>query len=88
MAKAEPLTMEALHTPQIIPKAATPARSPASVMAEEKHRAPKSQEEPKEPLQIRIPVKEARAIKVAAAERGISNSDFMLACFHAFMKNT
>lgn len=88
MAKAEPLTMEALHTPQIIPKAATPARSPAAAPTEEKQRVTKSQKEPKEPLQIRIPVKEARAIKVAAAERGISNSEFMLSCFHAFMKNT
>ena len=88
MAKAEPLTMEALNMPQITPKAATPARSPAAAPTEEKPRVQKPKEELKEPLQIRIPVKEARAIKVAAAERGMSNSDFMLACFHAFMKNT
>lgn len=88
MAKAEPLTMEALHTPQITPKAATPARGPQSAPVEDKRPAPKPKEEPKEPLQIRIPVQEARAIKVAAAQRGMSNSDFMLACFHAFMKNT
>ena len=59
---------------------ATPTRGRAAAV-------PKPQEE-KEPLQIRVPTADARAIKVAAAERGLSNSAFMLACFHAYIKGT
>lgn len=83
MAKAIALTPEALKAPQITPQAATPARSlvaqpvPATVC------------EPKAvqvPLQVRIPKDEARAIKIAAAEAEQTISEFMLACFHAYMK--
>lgn len=86
MAKAVPLTIDALKAPQITPKAATPARSPA-VKAEA---PPVTKAEPKVeqvPLQIRIPKDEARAIKIAAAERDQTISEFMLACFHASMKD-
>jgi hypothetical protein len=38
------------------------------------------------PLQIRLQREEVKAIKVAAAEREQTISDFMLACLHAFMK--
>jgi len=38
------------------------------------------------PLQIRIPKHEARRIKVAAAERDQSISQFLLSCFHAYKK--
>jgi hypothetical protein len=38
------------------------------------------------PLQIRIPPAEAKAIKRAALEADQTISDFMLACFHAYMK--
>lgn len=38
------------------------------------------------PLQVRLPRPEVKAIKVAAAEREQTISEFMLACFHAFMK--
>jgi hypothetical protein len=82
MAKAVPLTLNTLTTPQITPKAATPARSPAV-----KAVAPPVAEVEKVPLQVRIPKEDARAIKVAAAERDLSISDFMLACFHAYMKD-
>jgi len=82
MAKAVPLTLNALTTPQITPKAATPARSPAV-----KAVAPPVPDVEKVPLQIRIPKEDARAIKIASAERDLSISDFMLACFHAYMKD-
>ena len=85
MAKAVPLTLDALKAPQITPKAATPARSPAAAPAEPKPAKPKVEHVP---LQIRIPKEAARAIKVAAAERDQSISDFMLACFHASMKSS
>lgn len=86
MAKALALTPDALNAPQITPKAATPPRSPT---AEAKVVAvpPKPVQEPTHPLQIRIPREEARAIKIAAAERDMTLSDFMLACFHAYMKS-
>ena len=82
MPKAEPLTIDTLSAPQITPKAATPARSAAA--------RPTSSSKPKAeqvPLQVRIPREDARAIKVAAAERDQTISDFMLSCFHAYMKS-
>jgi hypothetical protein len=39
------------------------------------------------PLQVRLPRDEVRAIKIAAAEREQTVSDFMLACFHAYMQS-
>lgn len=86
MAKALALTPDALNTPQTTPKAATPPRAPA-VTKVQAAVAPKPEQEPTHPLQIRIPREEARAIKIAAAERDMTLSDFMLSCFHAYMKN-
>lgn len=86
MAKALALTPDALNAPQITPKAATPPRAAALTNAQPEM-APKPEQEPTHPLQIRIPREQARAIKVAAAERDMTLSDFMLACFHAYMKN-
>lgn len=104
MAKAIPLTSEALRAPQITPQAATPARS-ASAMATSAESAfasvPDSAQTPHSdplpiqarkyggnqpkpeqvPLQLRIPREAARAIKIAAAEREMTISDFMLMCF-------
>ena len=37
------------------------------------------------PLQVRLPREDVRAIKIAAAEREQTISEFMLACFHAYM---
>jgi hypothetical protein len=78
MPKAEPLNIDTLGAPQITPKAATPARSPALSGSQSKVE--------QVPLQIRIPRHEARAIKIAAAEQEQTISEFMLACFHAYMK--
>lgn len=79
MAKAEPLTPAALSTPQITPKAATPPRMPKAVASDVQVKRTQV------PLQIRIPRQDARAIKIAAAEGEQTISDFMLACFHAYM---
>ena len=82
MAKAVPLTLDTLKAPQITPQAATPARQAAG-----KGAAPVAEvKNPQVPLQVRIPKDAARAIKIAAAEREQTISDFMLACFHAYMK--
>lgn len=72
MAKAVPLTLNALNTPQITPQAATPARSLVTPVVAD---PPKIEQVP---LQVRIPKDVARAIKIAAAERDQTISDFML----------
>jgi hypothetical protein len=85
MAKAIPLTIDALKTPQITPMASTPARSVVVSKPSVVATKPKIEQVP---LQVRIPKDAARAIKVAAAERDQTISDFMLACFHAYMKTS
>ena len=78
MPKAIALTPGLVDAPHITPKAATPAR--AQKIEEP---APKADIMP---LQVRLPRQEVKAIKVAAAEREQTVSDFMLACFHAYLK--
>ena len=82
MPKALELTDDALAAPpSIIPRAAQ-GREAA---------APKSRKQPEKveqmPLQVRLPRHEVKAIKIAAAEAEQSLSEFMLACFHAFMRS-
>lgn len=74
-----------MEAPQITPKAATPARAPQS--AAPRVRASNEPKPDQLPLQVRLPRHEVRAIKVAAAENEQTVSDFMLACFHAYMKS-
>lgn len=83
MAKALALTPETLTAPQITPKAATPARGAAVKVTPQPVADQKADQVP---LQVRIPRDDARAIKVAAAQNDQTISDFMLACFHAYMK--
>jgi hypothetical protein len=78
MPKAVPLSPAIMERPQITPQAATPARA---ARKEARLRKP-----PQKPLQIRLPREEVKAIKMAAAGREQTISDFMLACFHAYMK--
>lgn len=85
MAKALALTPDVLNAPQITPKAATPPRAATSDKLTDEVIS-KTIKGPSHPLQIRIPREEARAIKIAATERDMTLSDFMLACFHAYMK--
>lgn len=82
MAKAIALTPDVLRVPQHTPQAATPARAHV-VRAEPAPEAKADQV----PLQVRLPRDEVRAIKVAAAERDQTISEFMLACVHAYMKS-
>lgn len=84
MAKAVPLTFDTLNTPPVTPQAATPARQAAAAV--QSIATPLKLKVEHVPLQMRIPKEESRAIKVAAAERDMTISDFMLACFHAHMK--
>lgn len=78
MPKPVALTPALVEAPQLTPRASTPAR--ASAKAGPPAKADQM------PLQVRLPRAEVRAIKVAAAEREQTVSDFMLACFHAYMK--
>jgi hypothetical protein len=78
MPKPVPLTPAVMDAPQITPQAATSARTA-------RKEAP-ARKPPQMPLQVRLPRNEVKAIKVAAAEREQTVSDFMLACFHAYMK--
>jgi uncharacterized protein (DUF1778 family) len=43
--------------------------------------------EPTTPLQLRLPRNEVRRIKIAAAEREQTISQFMLACVHASLQS-
>lgn len=80
MPKPIALTPELVDAPPITPQAATPARSAAR-----EAKPPKPAKVELMPLQVRLPRAEVRAIKVAAAEREQTVSDFMLSCFHAYM---
>jgi hypothetical protein len=78
MAKATSLTPDVLSVSTSPPAAATTPRGPKA----------KAPPRPKAmPLQIRLPRSEVKAIKVAAAEAEQSISEFMLACFHAYMES-
>ena len=52
-----------------------------------RRKPPKARKAAQMPLQVRLPREEVRAIKIAAAEREQTVSDFMLACFHAYMQS-
>ena len=79
MAKPTALTPEALTPATSSPAAATAPRG--AVLK------PPAVPKPM-PLQVRLPRAEVRAIKIAAAQREQTVSDFMLACFHAYMKTS
>jgi hypothetical protein len=63
---------------QPLPAAATAARAPQAAVP---------RPEPTMPLQLRLPRAEVRRIKVAAAEREQTISEFILACVHATMQS-
>ena len=77
MPKPIPLTPALVETPQATPQAATTPRSAAVTV-----KPPMAMQIP---LQLRLPRAEVKAIKIAAAEGEQTISDFMLACFHAYM---
>lgn len=79
MPKPIPLTPELVEAPQRTPRAATAARGVTE--------APKPPKVPQVPLQVRLPRSDVKAIKIAAAEREQTISEFMRACFHAYMKS-
>ena len=86
MAKALELTAETLTAPPI-PRAAQTAPQ-ATEPRRGREVKPTAKAEPREPLQVRWPGEDVKAAKVAAIQLDFpSVSDFMLACFHAYMKS-
>lgn len=84
MAKALELTAETLTVPPQVPKAAQ-TRTPAAEPKKPGKPAPKTE---REPLQVRWPTEDVKAAKLAAIQLDFPTvSDFMLACFHAYMKS-
>jgi hypothetical protein len=79
MAKVTALSPELMTVAETSPTTAAQIRAPGS------SRVVASPAKPA-PLQIRIPPAELKAIKRAALEADQTISDFMLACFHAYMK--
>jgi hypothetical protein len=70
-------------SPDLMTVSAAPTTSPVPHRPVGKAAAPVAKPAP---LQIRIPAAEVKAIKRAALEADQTISDFMLACFHAYMK--
>lgn len=81
MAKATPLTGEIMNMDQ----APITALNPRTVVKESPKKTAKEPEK-QVPLQIRIPASKAKAIKREALEADQTISDFMLACFNAYIK--
>lgn len=82
MAKPTSLTPDALSVPSTAPAAATTPRSPKA------GKPTRVKPDPTVPLQIRLPRGEVKAIKIAKEQSDYKTlSDFMLACFHAYMKS-
>jgi hypothetical protein len=83
MAKVTALSPDLMTVSAAPSTSAPPPTSPASNRPVGKTAAPVAKPSP---LQIRIPAAEVKAIKRAALEADQTISDFMLACFHAYMK--
>ena len=89
MAKALELNGDALAAPLPIPRAAQVAIAASASSSRARTREGKAAAEDKQvPLQVRWPRSEVKAAKLAAVHGDFpSVSEFMLACFHAYMKD-
>jgi len=89
MAKALELSQDTLTAPPSVPKAAQIApQQPAPKQRRAGKSAAAAKVEQREPLQVRWPTSEVKAAKLAALQMDFPTvSDFMLACFHAYMKS-
>ena len=84
MAKALELNPDTLTVVPSIPQAA----QVKSQIAEEPRKGKATHKVEREPLQVRWPVEDVKAVKLATIQMDFPTvSDFMLACFHAYMKN-
>ena len=86
MPKAVELSEETMTAPPI-PRAAQVAPSMPGAATARRGREVTKAEPKREPLQVRWPEDDIKAAKIASIQSGFSTvSDFMLACFHAYMK--
>jgi hypothetical protein len=84
MAKALELNADTLTVVPPVPRAAQVATPAAEPMRSRPAPAPRVE---REPLQVRWPVEDVKAVKLATIQLDFPTvSDFMLACFHAYMK--
>jgi hypothetical protein len=84
MAKALELNPDTLAAVPSVPQAAQVKLSPV----EESKRGKTAAKIEREPLQVRWPTEDVKAVKLAAIQMDFPTvSDFMLACFHAYMKS-
>jgi hypothetical protein len=85
MAKALQLDDQILTSAPPVPQAA----QISAIAARQRRPGTKGNPKPDQvPLQIRWPRSEVKAAKLAAMQQDFDTvSDFMLACFHAYMKN-
>lgn len=85
MAKALELNPDTLAVVPSVPQASQ-VRTTAPVESKISKSAHKT--EKREPLQVRWPMEDVKAVKLAAIQMDFPTvSDFMLACFHAYMQN-
>ena len=84
MAKALELNADTLTVVPSVPRAAQ-VTTPTAAPHQRSKPTPRVE---REPLQVRWPVEEVKAVKLAAIQQDFPTvSDFMLACFHAYMKS-
>jgi hypothetical protein len=82
MAKPMALDVDSLSAVQPVPRAAKP-----TVPASAPKRGKPAPEGKRAPLQVRWPASDVKAAKLAAIQLDFPTvSDFMLACFNAYMK--
>ena len=85
MAKALELNVDTLTVVPSVPRAAQTTPAAAEPRKANPASAPRAE---REPLQVRWPVEDVKAAKLAAIQLDFPTvSDFMLACFHAYMKS-
>ena len=84
MAKALELNADTLTVVPSVPRAAQ-VTMPTAAPQQRSKPTPRVE---REPLQVRWPVEDVKAVKLAAIQHDFPTvSDFMLACFHAYMKS-
>jgi hypothetical protein len=84
MAKALELNADTLTVMPSVPQAAQVKHAQTDELRRGKA-VPKVE---REPLQVRWPTEDVKSVKLAAIQMDFPTvSDFMLACFHAYMKN-
>ncbi len=86
MAKPSALTVEVMNAPQVSPIGGLPPRGFAEPSQNKLQAAPKAAPKNDALVQIRCSKAVAKEVKRAAVEAEMTISEFMLVCFHTYMK--